>query len=337
MKNHEYFEELVNLKVDGMLAAEQEAELDAHLKTCPDCRNRLDIYMTVKRLSDDLLVDPPEDFTRDVMSRLGLEKSRKSPGRRLLPRIFTIAGAAAAIAILIFSGTFKSFLRSGDKSYSLSAADTARESRAALPEQAGSGSLDDGAITPGHDEVPAGKPPVPNPDDESAKMTEADKTLQPPQAFGAAGFDAGTGNVFDPANSRVGDVLMGFEIVEIETETPGGENIRIVFDGEATLTGTLYFDNNENARWGKFIRFHADSGSAAILPYPSDGFGDVWFGIDNYDQAVKMLDAGPEDEGKTIVYNAVIVIDGYTVTQNSSDIPAFATLKSIESHNRISD
>ena len=145
-------------------------------------------------------------------------------------------------------------------------------------------------------------------------------------------------NKFDVSTAEVGDFVAGFEIVEIDSgNSNNGENLRIVFAGEATLTGTLYFDNNEYAKWGKFIYFRADEESASLLPLPSDDTGEVWIGIDNYDETVKMLDIAPEDEGKTLTYDAVIVIKSYTISQDFPEGYNFATLENIVSLNRISE
>jgi len=331
MKNHEYYEELVNLKVDDMLTAEQEAELAEHMAACADCRERLEMYLMVRRLSDELLVEPPEDFTSGVMYKVGLEKSKNSLKKRFLPHIFTIAGAAAAIALLIYSGTFKS-VTSPELNLASGAADSAASGAAQAPSEAGSGS-DNGAVAmdaPNLESIPQ---PTAVPKESEKKV---DEDMRSSDLFGFSSSACVAENVFDPAKAKVGDQVAGFEITEIEPGHPNNaEDVRIVFEGEATLTGTLYFDNNENAKWGKFIYFYADSESAANLPYPSDDTGEVWFGIDNYNEAVKLLDTAPEDEGKTITYDAVIVINSYTITQDSSDSCNFATLKNIVSFNRI--
>ena len=77
MSFHDYYEELVNLRVDGMLTPAEEAELDAHLAECPECRERLEIYQSIHQLSEDLLEEPPEIFTDGVMYKVGLEKKRR--------------------------------------------------------------------------------------------------------------------------------------------------------------------------------------------------------------------------------------------------------------------
>ena len=44
MNNHEYFFELINLKIDNTLTAEQKLELDEHLLSCTECADRLRTY-----------------------------------------------------------------------------------------------------------------------------------------------------------------------------------------------------------------------------------------------------------------------------------------------------
>jgi len=335
MKNHEYYEDLVNLKVDDMLTAGQEDELAKHLTVCPECRDRLDLYMMVRKMSDDLLVDPPENFASDVMHKVGLEKSGKSLKKKFLPHIFTVAGAAAAVALLIYSGAFKLGSTSAPNNASIAAPDSESDKLTAASAEAGSGN-DNGAVAMDTVEPEAAPIPQPTfaPEEPRLKSDEGSRS----GSYGLIGMAPDAKNKFDVSTAEVGDFVAGFEIVEIDSgNSNNGENLRIVFAGEATLTGTLYFDNNEYAKWGKFIYFRADEESASLLPLPSDDTGEVWIGIDNYDETVKMLDIAPEDEGKTLTYDAVIVIKSYTISQDFPEGYNFATLENIVSLNRISE
>ena len=145
-------------------------------------------------------------------------------------------------------------------------------------------------------------------------------------------------NLFDTATAKIGDSVAGFIITSIETEDfNGSRSVTIAFDGETTLSGTLYHDNNELGYWGKFIYFYIDDDCASFLPYPIDDDRPIWFGFDNYDEVVELLDTKPEDEGQTVAYQAAIVIDSYTVVQGASEGCNFATLKSILTLDRLED
>jgi hypothetical protein len=281
------------------------------------------------------------------MYKVGLERKQNSLKRHLLPRIFTITGAAAAIAILIYSGAFKSIIQSNKEAAGSILANTAAADEAAPNRATGYGTADSGAeiTAAGEEETGTADTQKKSADaqieaapEEPAAPVPSAESQSGARSFGFTATSAPAANVFDPAAAKVGDVVAGFEITDIEvSDRDASKDVRVVFDGETTLSGTLYFDDDENARWGKFIYFYVDDESAGLLPYPLNDDRQVWFGIDNYDDAVKMLDVQPEDEGKTIAYRAVIVINSYTVIQGSEEGCNYASLKSIETISRLSE
>lgn len=339
MKQHEYYEELVNGKVDGMLTPEQESELDAHLSACSECRERLDIYQMIHTMSDDLLEEPPENFTGGVMYKIGLEKKQLSFKRRLTSRLFTIAGAAAAIALLIWSGTFRSILpinRAATDSAMISAGTASVADAASAPESALAGEASPAADAADEDNsglkssVMQKGPTAPEEGATGGAPSES------PLMFGFAAPALTASNVFDPKTAKVGDQVAGFTITDLQAEYYGeAKDVKVDFTGEATLSGTLYYDNDENGHWGRFIYFYIDDDCAELLPYPVDDDRAIWFGIDNFEDVIGELEVNPEDEGSTISFQAMIVIDGYTVIQNSSEGCNFTTLKEIITIERI--
>jgi anti-sigma factor RsiW len=340
MKQHEYYEELVNLKVDGILTPEQETELDAHLSVCGECRERLDLYAMIHSMSDDLLEEPPENFAGGVMYRIGLEKKQNSFKRLLTARIFTIAGAAAAIALLVWSGTIQSIFpinRAATESARI-AADSAMAGEAApvaSPDEKG-GTVAESPMLQQSQTAPADSAAADAASGADNTAKESEGESDSPMMFGFAAPSLSASNVFDPKTILVGDLVAGFTVTDAQVNDNGDtKDVKIEFSGTATLSGTLYYDNDENGHWGKFLYFYIDDDCAELLPYPADDDRAIWFGIENFEDIVGKLEVNPEDEGSTISYKAMIVIDGYTVIQNSSEGCNFSTLKEIVTIDRI--
>ncbi|NLM61247.1 MAG: hypothetical protein GX193_04125 [Clostridiales bacterium] len=341
MKKHEYYFELVSLKIDNMLTADQETELEEHLASCSECRDRLVMYNSIRDLADDLLVEPPVSLVSSVMNKLELEKKGRLPRQRIVSRILTFAGAAAAIVLLLYTGTFMGFPGGGTSkndmlTMQLSEAPAAERLMPESEEEKMS-SLSDSADNDIKFALSSdGSPASATAPDES--LYDSNGTAKSGGIGRSEGMPATGSNLFDPGTIKVGDEVAGFKVTDIETEYfEDARDVLVVFDGEATLSGTLYYDNNEQGFWGKFIYFYIDDDCAGFLPYAVGDDRQIWFGIENHDEAVGMLDVQPEDEGKTIAYSAVIVIDNYTVVLGSSEGCNFATLKSILTLNRLPD
>ncbi len=86
---------LLSGRLDGENTPEEEARLDAHLKTCPACRAAWEDYRSIGALTASLAVEPPEALARGVME--AVRHPRKK--RRFLFGGGTLA-AAAVIALL---------------------------------------------------------------------------------------------------------------------------------------------------------------------------------------------------------------------------------------------
>lgn len=80
MSDHSHYEQLLMKKVDGVISADEQAELDAHLQTCSACRAELEDFLAIKgatdavtqRIMQDVLANPirPTATTRAI-NRLG--------------------------------------------------------------------------------------------------------------------------------------------------------------------------------------------------------------------------------------------------------------------------
>ena len=97
MTDHEHFEELISLRLDGALDEEGEAALRAHLETCRECRELLALLTGVHDALN-IEKDPPEALLRGVME--GVERAERT--RKTVKMRWTgiAAGALAAAAAL---------------------------------------------------------------------------------------------------------------------------------------------------------------------------------------------------------------------------------------------
>ncbi len=106
MSDHEHFEELISLHLDGALDEAGEERLRGHLEECESCRELLDVLTGVH---DTLSLEkaPPEALLRGVME--GVERAerarRRSKTRRTgVMAAFLAAAAALAVAFLPHGG-----------------------------------------------------------------------------------------------------------------------------------------------------------------------------------------------------------------------------------------
>ena len=74
MKDCEYFGELISRMVDEDLNDNESAELEAHMKSCPECRALYRAFMSVSDAIGDNLEDVPEGMTEK--NNVGHKKGR---------------------------------------------------------------------------------------------------------------------------------------------------------------------------------------------------------------------------------------------------------------------
>lgn len=102
MSGHERIYELISLKLDGVLDAAGERELDEHLASCDECREVYGLLRGV-RLTLDVEPEPPETLLSAVME--GVERINKV-GRKIKARrtgiTVSLLAAAAAVALVVF-------------------------------------------------------------------------------------------------------------------------------------------------------------------------------------------------------------------------------------------
>ena len=104
MKSCERYELLASLVLDGEAAAEEQAELAAHLKTCPACRAYMEDIQRIHKVFVQEEIAAPEGFAVRVMDRVReteqdrpVEKTKKMAA---FPRWRRWAALAACCAVV---------------------------------------------------------------------------------------------------------------------------------------------------------------------------------------------------------------------------------------------
>ena len=90
---------LISGHIDEQNTPQEEAALQAHLLTCPDCRKVLDAYVCIDAGVCDLNEPAPEGLADTVMSRIRTEKTKKQ--RSPWHSIGAAAGLVAAVLVLL--------------------------------------------------------------------------------------------------------------------------------------------------------------------------------------------------------------------------------------------
>ena len=105
--NCEQIYELLSARLDGVLSAEDEARLQAHLDACPDCRRLYEAMASIEEKTAELAVPAPEGLKRGVMYRI-----RQESGKQKKKRGYWGAGTgfgliAAVLVLLVGTGVIR--------------------------------------------------------------------------------------------------------------------------------------------------------------------------------------------------------------------------------------
>ena len=99
--------------LDGVLTGPRLEALKAHLAECPDCARRAADMEQIMRATAELKKEPPAGLHEAIMARIDAAAAEK-PGRLLRFPMRRIAGAAAAVIVLVCAAAVGSvLLRSG--------------------------------------------------------------------------------------------------------------------------------------------------------------------------------------------------------------------------------
>ena len=96
---------LLHGHLDGANSAAEEAQLQAHLHTCPACRSLLHQYEQMDAQVQQLEVEAPEQLAAGVMYKIGLEKRGKR--KRFAFGRGTVWAAAAVLVLVVGSGSLR--------------------------------------------------------------------------------------------------------------------------------------------------------------------------------------------------------------------------------------
>ena len=92
--------ELLSAQLDGAITIEEQAALDAHLASCPECRR----IQNELRLADEALPglqqEPPQLLHDAVMQKIRRETRQKKERKPLLRFVGVMAAVAALLAVL---------------------------------------------------------------------------------------------------------------------------------------------------------------------------------------------------------------------------------------------
>ncbi|MCL2828929.1 MAG: zf-HC2 domain-containing protein [Oscillospiraceae bacterium] len=105
----EKYTEWISHHVDEQLNAEEQAELMAHLKTCPACREVLSAYLDLSGELNTAEISPPATLARDVMARVIAQPRpmRVVARRRYVRQFAAMAAVFALVAAVGLSGVWQ--------------------------------------------------------------------------------------------------------------------------------------------------------------------------------------------------------------------------------------
>lgn len=125
---------------------------------------------------------------------------------------------------------------------------------------------------------------------------------------GPAAGEAAEDNIFDAKAVKVGDKVLGMEIVDIyQSMTLTKRIVRAGFSGQATVSGTYTHEKQDEEMLRCQIRFKVDEESSSSLPKEKTDTRILWFVFKNQDEAEELL-GPPGSSGE-----ATIVIDEYRI------------------------
>ena len=104
MDNHAYYQELISrmLDDDSTLAAEENADLQAHLATCRECAAVYDAFSALSGFVGGDLEEPPEELRANVMAEIRREEIRQK-NRHAFHWVSFVAAAAVFALVIGFA------------------------------------------------------------------------------------------------------------------------------------------------------------------------------------------------------------------------------------------
>jgi hypothetical protein len=100
---HNTIRHMLSEYLDGSVAAQTKAEIEEHLKTCPECKNALDeLRKTIEQVKSIEQIDPPVWMTQKIMAKVRAEAEEKKGlfQRLFFPLSLKLPIQAVAVAFL---------------------------------------------------------------------------------------------------------------------------------------------------------------------------------------------------------------------------------------------
>lgn len=94
--------ELISASLDGEITAEEQAQLQAHMATCPSCAQLQEDLTAIHQMTAEMLVEPPATIKANVMAEIIPQANQK-----VVPfpaKIRRITALAAMVAVVLFGG-----------------------------------------------------------------------------------------------------------------------------------------------------------------------------------------------------------------------------------------
>lgn len=164
----EYLNQISEL-IDGELSESQEAELNAHVESCPSCQRVYDAFIGISRAIPDELAEPPANFAEGVMQIINPKEEEKKSKKIHVWRYLAAAACFALVCIGAWSQGLFTPVRTGG-----SDVNNPRIAPAQLEDTFNSGSLElnlDIEFTEGGGTAP---------EESKYEPTEPDTTLEAP-------------------------------------------------------------------------------------------------------------------------------------------------------------
>lgn len=99
MTECERYQELIGALLDGELEPQEKAALRAHVAVCPQCRAMLEAFEAISGALQEETVQPPADFTQQVMARIDVAERQKKQPRPRWQRVLALAACLALVVI----------------------------------------------------------------------------------------------------------------------------------------------------------------------------------------------------------------------------------------------
>ena len=99
MTECERYQEMIGAMLDGELAQQEKAELRAHVTECPQCQAMLEAFEAISDSLQEEAVQPPTDFTQQVMARIDAAERQKKQPRPYWQRVLALAACLVLVII----------------------------------------------------------------------------------------------------------------------------------------------------------------------------------------------------------------------------------------------